>query len=256
MKNLLKITMHFALIFAIGCGAKSEKTEMKNMAAPPISKPEIFSVLDSLNAYVEKDSFEIGCDRLDAVLFWGKANGQKFGIWAVADSFLLFYHLFENQWVRTDSIWFDLYAHGLSIADLNGDGLFDASVCKRAGVAGNLVQTVFLFDQISKTFKYCKFFDGLANAEYEKVGHCIKSGWFTGLYACKTKWKHKIYGDSLALERGVTFCPEGIDSLSSATLEIFKELDNQLVTVKPRKGNADKLWEIFQKTLWDSSDKF
>lgn len=253
MKKLL-----WLLLFGVACTAAADKNEPKTVEKQ-IEKPAKtaateFSVLDSLKIYGDRDSFEIRVGKPDAALIIGKANGERFAVWAIDDSLTTIFQLVENQWVETqkvDSIWYPSF---YNFQDLNGDGFQDIHLQTISGAAGNLIGFVFLFDSASKRFQYNKFFSGLTNCSYVKKGHFIKSFWLgSAISSCPMKFRYKIFGDSLAFGKGVRICSDA-ETGEFGTLEIFKEVNGKEVVLKRQKGKWEKMKKIFDKTLWDSSN--
>jgi hypothetical protein len=239
---------------AAGCQTQRTDTEIitNNSPAKTISPP--FSVMDSLDKYADTDSILLGDERLGLFLFIGKINECNFSVLAKPNNEIVFFQRrASTQWIATDTVQDSPCCSFVRCLDLNGDGSKDVAIACIS--AANTTNKVFLFDNASKSFAHNKHYD-LVNVDYDEKQRFVRSSWFAGIVHCQEKQKYKIVGDSLAFDLGISYCPNLETGNKIATVKFYKKIGNSKVTTKETSGEANKLWRLFQKSLWDTENSY
>jgi hypothetical protein len=248
MIALIKMNVFCAVcLLLLACEINKEHI-IQSDACLSVKNKYIFSIVDTLKKYQETDSITFWTD--STILFIGKKNNCRFGIYFGNTDYWTFYHQIDDNWVKTDTMNYSINFAHFEYKDVNGDNFEDILFCELYGMAENKYSNVCLFDPQKKIFKHNPYYD-LMNVTYEKNGNFIKSWWYAGTTFCQEKKKYKIIKDSLSLEIGILYCPDEDNPSQKTTVQFF----NNLGIIKTIIGHPDTLSIFFQKSLWDSSEE-
>lgn len=250
-------TILILLIFFYSCQMKQsgnrENTISTSQVTDTIKINSQFSIIDSLIKYVGSDSlFKFS----KCIVYVGKLGKKDFGLVTASDTTIVLYQKENNsnKWAVADTIKsagiFEVIEQ-----DVNGDNNDDVVITQNVtGMGGNWENVVLLFNPNTNELKHNHYYD-LPNIKYDKDKKIIESAWWAGVVHCQEKMTYKISGDSLIFSSGVMFCPDGNVDGETAGIEFYKIEGEKRIVTKRIKGNSEKLWVVFHKSLWDSSDE-
>lgn len=243
----------------IACGAVSifiscqhQEPDSKESAIELMSKAaRVFSLADSLSKYQKADSlFERGTHRY----YVGTANETAFALVGVSDSTTALYQKNGEDWISTDTV--DFLVSNVSISDLNGDDFKDVIMTYGVtGIGGNAENISLLYYPESHKFRHNKNFD-LPNISYDRQSKLIRSAWFSGVVHPQDKMTYMSVGDSVLFKEGVTYEPIEATQGAAATVEFYKMRGDNRVVIRKLKGDSEKMFGVFSKALWDTSDSY
>jgi hypothetical protein len=246
MKRLLIVCG--VLLTLISCQQQGDD----NKQTIQVSKTsKVFSLADSLTKYQNADSlFEIGTQRY----YVGTANETAFALVAISDSTTALYQKEGNDWFNTDTLSF--LASAVTIIDLNGDNLKDVVMTYGVtGIGGNAENVSLLYYPATHKFKHNEYFD-LPNISYDRKSSLIRSAWFSGVVHGQDKMTYTPVGDSVLFKEGVTYEPIEATKGATAIVEFYKMQGNNRLVIKKLKGNSEKMFNVFSKALWDTSNDY
>ena len=210
-----------------------------------------FSVIDSLNKYEKADSL---FNFPDHFLYSGVINNKSIGLSQWSDTSFIIYQKTNNQWHQTDTIPNSL-VYVFEPQDLNGDTYKDLIITYAIhGAGGNGSNISLLFNPKTNLFYHNKYFD-LPNIRYESSRNMVVSSWWGGVKSCQQKMCYNILGDSLVFCYGVFICPSKLNELGRCNLEYYKRNRNDRIVNKSLTGLAEKLYPIFDTSIWNSSNE-
>jgi len=248
------LTFLFITILFVSCQTKqaNDKENVSRSTGYDDSTKlaEKFSVTDSLDKYSRSDSL---VKYQFYSIYAAEINGEKLGLVQTSDSTTLLYQKNFEKWTVSDTLNYSLY--GVLPTDLNGDNFKDLIITYFVtGSGGNSENICLLYYPATKQFKHNKHFD-LPNVHYDKKSNLVFSSWWSGVTNPQEKMAYKISGDSLMFKEGVSYQPDDNSQGKTGTVEFYKIYDNKRVSHKRIKGLAENTYEIFTKSLWDTSDE-
>lgn len=234
----------------ISCETQQPQPEKKSTPAmQPVARP--FSMLDSLDKYSGADSL-VDCDTLR--FYIGKINRKDFALFELNDSTTFLYQKDKNKWAVTDTLPYPISPH-VEVQDLNGDHIKDIKVVYyRTGAGGNEQVYCLLFNHKTGRLIHNPAFD-LPNILYDPKKRLVYSAWWSGVVHAQDKMSFRITGDSLTFNEGVTYIPDEKSYKESGAVEFYREQAGQRIVVKKLQGPPEKVWRIFSRAIWDSSNR-
>ncbi len=210
-----------------------------------------FSLTDSLNKYQNADSL---FDKEPHRYYVGTANKRPFALVSISDTTTAFYQKKGADWHITDTLQFPPLS--IKLDDLNGDGFNDIVMTYNiTGIGGNAENVSLLYYSATREFKHNEYFD-LPNISYDPKSKLVRAPWWSGSVHPQDKMTYSLVGDSVALKEGVVYTPTESTQGATATVEFYSMQGTHRIVSKKVKGNADRLYKIFEKALWDSEDEF
>ena len=211
----------------------------------------IFSITDTLNKYLNADSFLNYSNRK---IYDGKIENIQVGFENINDSITYFYQLENYHWVKEDS--FNYGVIFITPEDLNGDKYKDIIATNNfTASGGNWENIVFLFDPVQNRFHHNRHFD-LPNIHYDSITQLIQSPWRGGPYSAISKSTYSLSGDSLKFQDEIIYIPFDAFVTGIVQLEYYKNKNNKRQLTHKISGKGEKLYDIFTNTLWESSHDF
>ena len=247
MKNFYWYFICFFTCFIFSCKYKENKKQI----TPPVAKFKTdsisFSSIDSLNYYGSKyDSIRVEIDYPKAVLYIHTVNGIRTGVIGFNDSITTVYKKSALNWQETSSIDSSNEIWGINEIDLNNDGFKDLRLLFPV-MRGNIVCEVFLFDNLSQSFKHNSYYD-LINIGFDAKTGLIRSCALGGLFD-NSKSLYRITGDSLTFYKRVEEEIDGYNKYGSV-MRFYENKNGSEKLIKTIKGSWNNIPARFDTALW------
>lgn len=243
-----------ALLFLCSCKSKSTDknfepqkiTEAKDL----VKSLNLFSFLDTLNKYKGVDTLY----KNNSVFYVGNSNSKSFGLFQTTDTTFIAFQQNKQGWFVSDTLKLADIVN-ITYTDLNGDKYKDVLITQDYTAAGgNSENVVLLYRPQSARFIHNSSYD-LPNIQYDRSKKLVYSAWWASANHSQEKMVYKLLGDTLVFDKGVTFIPDEQTQGDIGTVEFYIERNENRVITKTIKGKTDKIFDIFAKTIWDTTDE-
>ena len=212
------------------------------------AQPTHNSFVDTLMKYKGLDTLY----KHDKVFYIGTIHSRSFGIIQTSGTSFSVFQRHNRAWYISDKLELADIVR-VNYTDLNGDGFKDIIIVQDyTGAGGNSENVVLLYNHTTGLLRHNVFYD-LPNIQYNKSKGLIYSAWWGSANHPQNKMVYKILGDSLLFYKGVTYMPDEQTQGETGTVEFYVEAKTKKVVTKTIKGKANKMFDIFSKTFWNTS---
>lgn len=250
--TLLKFII--AVFIFSSCKTKSNDSNFIQQTNPVAKDTTLltsdFSFVDTLDKYKNFDTLS----KDDKVFYIGKVHSKPFGLFQISDTSFVLFQKERQAWFLSDTIILaDIV--DTKYVDLNGDGFKDIIIAQDYTAAGaNSENVVLLYNNKTGLLRHNVSYD-LPNIQYDSKKRLIYSAWFGSANHPQEKMVYKTSGDSLIFDKGITYIPDEKTQGEIGTVEFYTEIKGKRIVTKTLKGKADKMFDVFDKEFWDTTDE-